>query len=251
MIQSLFDQSGIPEGKAMLAHVRLRGLHQRTGLAYDVLADQVLNGLLSCKPSLLLIPVFTVHSFMAIRIFHVAYARSEVGRFSEEMRHRGFPRTPDPMYSMLDVLGKLPQGLNYMQTFGPGTLFDYFRQLDGIIVNIDMPAFYAAPVHNVELEHNVPYRFNMIFDGHLQEKDEPWTRIAYSAYVRRVSSYGTGAYPPYNQQRRLVYLRGQGVLNESRTKSGQLAWAPLSSFCSAIGAALGKDKNFLVDQPGR
>jgi hypothetical protein len=250
MIQPLFDQAGIPEGRAILVHARLRGLHHRTGLPYPELADQVLNGLLSCKPSLLLIPVFTIYSFMAIRIFNVAYARSETGRFSEEMRQRGFPRTPDPMYSMLDVLGRLPPGLNYLQTFGPGTVFDYFRQQDGIIVNVDMPAFYATPVHGVELEHDVPYRFNMVFDGHLQVKDEPWSKISYAAYVRKVSSYGTGSYPPYNQNRRLVYLRNQGVLSESRTNCGNLAWAPVSAFCSAIGAALSKDKNFLVDPRG-
>jgi aminoglycoside N3'-acetyltransferase len=251
MIQSLFDQAGIPEGRALLVHARLRGLHHRTGLPYDVLADQVLNGLLSCKPSLLLIPVFTIYSFIAIRIFNLAYARSETGRFSEEMRQRSFPRTPDPMYSVLDVLGKLPPGLNYRQTFGPGTVFDYFEQLDGIIVNIDMQAFYATPVHGIELEHDVPYRFNMVFDGHIQEKDEPWTEISYAAYVRKISRHGTGSYPPYNQQRRLVYLRGQGVLTESRTKGGNLAWAPISAFRSAISAALSKDKNFLVDQPCR
>ena len=248
MIQSLFDQAGIPEGKAILVHARLRGLHQRTGLPYHVLAEQILNGLLSCRPSLLLIPAFTIYSFMAIRIFNLSYAHSEVGRFSEEMRRRGFPRTPDPMYSMLDVLGKLPPGLDYSQTFGPGTLFDFFRQLDGIIVNVDMQAFYATPLHGVELEHGVPYRFTMVFDGHMQERDEPWKRVSYTAYVRKVSSYGTGSYPPYNQQRRLIYLRSQGVIAESRNKAGTLAWAPASSFCSAIDAALGRDKTFLVDQ---
>lgn len=251
MLETLFDQAGIPPGRALLVHARLRGLHQRTGANYQVLADDLLRCLLACRPSLLLIPAFTKYSFIAMRIFHLDYAHSEVGRFSEEMRRRGYPRTPDPMYSMLDVLGTLPPGLNYLQTFGPGTLVDYLLKQDGIVVNVDMPFFYATPVHHVELEHGVPYWFNTVYTGHIQATDGLWTKISYNAYVRKVSSYGTGAYPAYNQKRRLVYLRQEGVLTESRTDIGQLAWAPLSSFCSAISAALSKSTCFLIDQPSR
>ena len=248
MIQSLFDQASIPPGRALLVHARLRGLQQRTGIDYSLLAADILHGLLSCHPSLLLIPAFTIYGYMAMRIFHLQHAHSEVGRFSEEMRLRGFQRTPDPMYSMLDVLGTLPPGLNYLQTFGPGTLFEYLMREDCIIVNIDMQAFYATPIHFVELEHDVPYRFNMAFEGHIQQNDEPWAKINYNAYVRKVGNSWAGSYPPYNQSRRLAYLRDQGVLTETQTKAGELAWAPLSSFSSAISAALTKDKLFLVDQ---
>lgn len=251
MIETLFDQAGIPPDRALLVHARLRGLHQRTGTEYQVLADDLLSCLLACRPRHLFIPTFTKYSFMAMRIFHPGYAHSEVGRFSEEMRRRGYSRTADPMYSMLDILGTLPPGLNYLRTFGPGTLVDYLLKQDGIVVNVDIPAFYATPVHNVELEHDVPYRFNTVFEGHIQTTDGQWTKVSYNAYVRKVSSYGTGAYPAYNQKRRLVYLRQQGVLTESRTDVGQLAWAPLSSFCSAISAALSKNTCFLVDQPSR
>ncbi len=248
MFEALFEKANIPGGKAILVHARLRGVQKQTGDEYRLLADNLLHCLLACKPSLLLIPAYTIYSFMAMRIFHLEYAHSEVGRFSEEMRRCGYRRTPDPMFSMLDVLGTLPEGLSYLQTFGPNTLFDHLLRQDSIVINVDMPGFYATPVHNVELQHEVPYRFTKVFDGHIQAKDEPWLKVDYQTYVRKLNLYGSGSYPHYNYDRRDQYLRTQGVISESRTRTGYLAWAELSSFCSVIGDALKKDKFFLVDQ---
>lgn len=248
MIHNFFDQVDIPQGKALLVHARLRGLHNRTGRSYPELADDLLQCLLACNPSLLLVPAFTIYSYMAIRIFHLKFAHSEVGRFSEELRRKGYPRTPDPMYSMLDILDALPKGLNYLQTFGPGTLFDYLLQQDSIVINVDMEGFYATPVHCVELAHQVPYRYEMTFDGHLQCDHEPWQKVSYKTYVRALKRDGTGPFPPYNQKRRNDYLREKGVITESSNEAGHLAWAPLTSFYSAMDSALSKDKSFLVDQ---
>ncbi len=248
MFQPLFENAAIPSGRAILVHARLRGVREQTGNEYRELADNLLRCLLACRPSLLLIPTYTIYGFMAMRIFHSGHAHSEVGRFSEEIRCLGYPRTPDPMFSMLDVLGALPEGLNYLRTFGPNTLFDYLLRQDGIVINVDMPGFYATPVHHVEMQHNVPYRFKRVFDGHMQTTDEPWTRVCYQTYVRKHNLYGTGSYPHYNYQRRDNYLREQGVINESRSQTGYLAWAELSAFCSAISQILTKDTCFLVDQ---
>ncbi len=248
MFQQLFEKANLPCGRAILVHARLRGLRGKTGNEYQALANNLLHCLLACRPSLLLIPAFTIYGFMAMRIFHVEHAQSEVGRFSEEMRRRGYPRTPDPMFSMLDVLDALPGDLNYQQTFGPKTLFEHLKLLKGIVINVDMPGFYATPVHDIERQHDVPYRFDMAFDGHIQKRDEPWAKVTYQTYVRRVNLYGTGSFPPYNYKRRDDYLRQQGVISESMTPTGHLAWAELSSFCSAISRVLKKDKLFLVDR---
>jgi aminoglycoside N3'-acetyltransferase len=249
MFQHLFDKAAIPGGRAILVHARLRGVREQTGNEYRLLADNLLSCLLACRPTLLLIPAYTIYGFMAIRIFHLGHAHSEVGRFSEEMRRRGFPRTPDPMFSMLDVLGALPQGLNYQRTFGPNTLFEHLLGQEGIVINVDMPGFYATPVHHVEMQHDVPYRFKRVYDGHIQVGDEPWTKISYHTYVRKLDLYGSGSSPHYNYDRRDNYLRKQGVITESRSPAGYLAWAELPAFCSAIDQALTKDKWFLVDQP--
>jgi len=250
MFESLFSPAGIPAGKTILAHVRLSSIYHQTGIAYAELTTDLLARLLECKPSVLLIPAFTIYSFMSSRIFHDGYARSEVGRFSEEVRQKGYVRTPDPMYSLLDIMGSLPATIDYQRTFGPNTVFEFLRQQNAVIINIDMPGFYATPVHCVELEHQVPYRYEVACEGKMQLGDKPWQDVRYHAYVRAVDRYGTGSYPPYNQQRRLDYLRTQGVVKETTSPWGQLAWASLDDFCPAISLALGKDPYFLVDQAG-
>lgn len=248
MLEQLFAKADIPNNKIILVHVRLSGIHRRTGKGYRELTDELLRCLLGCRPSMLLIPAFTIYSFMSSRIFHLTHARSEVGRFSEEIRRRNYPRTPDPLYSLLDILANLPATLDYHRTFGPASVFEYLRQQDAMVINLDMPGFWATPVHCVELDHMVPYRFEQVFDGMMQLGSEPWRNVSYHAYVRAVDRYGSGSYPPYNHDRRLAYLRRQGVVHEVTESCGNLAWAMLSDFCPAISAALAKDPYFLVDQ---
>ncbi len=248
MLRKLFQSAQIPVDKPVLVHARLRDIHSLTGISYKQLSSTLLECLLDCRPSLLLIPTFTIYSFIAARIFHREYSHSEVGRFSEEIRLRGYPRTLDPMYSVLDIFDNLPPDLDLTRTFGPKTVMDYLKQHDAVIVNIDMPGFYATPIHSVELNHLVPYRYQKVYTGRMQADDCPWVEIDYTSYVREVSRFGTGSFPPYNQKRRLHYLRQQNVVHETSIAGVSLAWSSLDSFCPAIDRALEKDIHFLVDQ---
>ena len=249
MLEPLFEKAGIPAGRVILAHVRLRGLHEKTGVAYKDLAQDLLARFLECRPHSLLIPAYTIYSFMASRIFHLEHSRSEAGRFSEEIRRTGCPRSFDPMYSLLDIHDNLPKELDRHRTFGPGTVFDYLQKANAVIVNIDMPGFYATPIHSIELAHNPPYRYEMTFKGKMQQKSDPWQDVSYQTYVRAIDPYGTGQYPPYNQARRLEYLRKCGVITETKERFGHLAWTSVSDLSEAVSAALAKDPFFLVDQP--
>lgn len=247
MLHDLFAKVKIPPDRPLLVHARLRNIHRQTGIGYKELSDNLLECLLECKPSHLLIPAYTIYSFMLSRIFHLDHSRSEVGRFSEELRLQDFKRTFDPMYSMLDILNSLPDYLDYSRTFGPDTVNDYLCGHDGIVVNVDMPGFYATPVHGVELDHKVSYRHNIEVTGHIQRGNNPWNKCIYSTYIRAIDRHGNGSFPPYNQQRRIDYLRKFNTITEYQLPEGHLAWAPLSNFCSAISAALTEDPFFLVD----
>lgn len=246
VLQQLFCQAKIPRNKTMLVHTRLRGLHQHTGTGYAELTAQLLQQLKHCNPALLLVPCYTIYSFLLGRVFQRELSRSEVGRFSEELRQQGFYRTADPMYSMLDILGKLPQGLRYDATFGAGTLCAYLYQMDTIIINVDMPGFYATPIHQLELDAEVNYRHLEHVAGHVQQQHCDWEDIDYVAYLRAVDSAGA-AFPPYNQQRRLGYLRHCGVLHEAQHNGCHIAWAQLSEFQQAINTGLAKNREFLVN----
>lgn len=249
MITELFAKADLPANRILYLHTCLRGLHQRTGIAYPELAKRILEELLKTKPQAILIPAFTIYSYMAARIFHAEHSHSEVGRFSEEIRLQGFRRTADPMYSVLDILASLPDGLNHRQTFGPQTLFDFLFRENAIIVNIDMNAFYATPIHELERRHQVPYRLEIDFPGMIQLDEEPWQAITYRAYVRRLAKDGSGSYPPYNHQRRLAFLREEKAIREATTAAGTLSWTDLATFTGAIDKALAQNQLFLVDSP--
>jgi len=247
MLRDLFAKVKIPPNRPLLVHARLRNIHRHTNIDYRELSEDLLQCLLDCKPSHLLIPAYTIYSFILSRIFHLNHSRSEVGRFSEELRLQGFRRTFDPMYSMLDILNSLPDNLDYSKTFGSDTVNDYLCRQDGIVVNVDMPGFYATPVHAVEMDHDVSYRHKMEVTGHIQKDNDPWHKCNYSTYIRALDRHGSGSFPPYNQQRRIDYLRQLNIITECQLPGGHLAWAPLSDFCSAISTALTEDPFFLVD----
>lgn len=247
MLQNLFDHVSIPHGRPLLVHTRLRHLHRRTGISYSELTESLLQCLLGCNPSHLLVPAYTIYSFYLSRIFHREYSHSEVGRFSEELRRRGFKRTFDPMYSMLDITNSLPDGLDYKRTFGRQSVCDFLCRNNGIVINVDMPGFYSTPVHAVELEHRVPYRYVMELNGHMQKENEGWQQISYTTYIRAVDRHGSGSFPPYNQQRRTAFLRERNIITEWKNQTGHLAWASLKDFCTAIDQALSDDPFFLVD----
>jgi hypothetical protein len=151
------------------------------------------------------------------------------------------------MYSMLDIKNSLPEDLDYTKTFGPNTVCDFICRNDGIVINVDMPGFYSTPVHGVELKYRVPYRHVMELSGYMQKKDEPWQQVRYTTYIRTVDRYGSGSFPPYNQQRRLDFLRKEKIIREWKNPAGHLAWAPLNDFCMAVSTALSDDPFFLVD----
>lgn len=247
MLHELFNKVNVPHGRPLLVHARLRHLHRRTGIGYGELTDNLLQCLLDCNPSHLLVPAYTIYSFYLSRIFHREYSHSEVGRFSEELRRRGFKRTFDPMYSMLDITNSLPNDLNYKRTFGRQSVCDFLCRNDGIVINVDMPGFYSTPVHAVELEHRVPYRHVMELSGHMQKENDGWQQISYTTYIRAVDRHGSGSFPPYNQERRIAFLRERNIITEWKNQVGHLAWASLDNFCAAIDGALSDDPFFLVD----
>lgn len=249
MLRQLFSAADIPTGRAILVHARLRGLHKHYGATYQQLSQQLLHQLLSYNPQLLLIPCYTIYSFLSGGVFQRELSHSEVGRFSEELRIMKFSRTSDPMYSVLDILNRLPAGLRYDATFGTKSVCDHLYRNNAIIINIDMPGFYATPIHQLELNANINYRHIHRVNGHIQCGSGNWQPITYQAYLRNIANNGA-VYPPYNQQRRQKYLIEKGVIHATEHNGITLQWAELNKFQNAITDALNNDINFLIDQTG-
>jgi aminoglycoside 3-N-acetyltransferase len=113
--------TGIPTGRPLLAHVRLRGLSERLSASYADCAAMLLDALRGLRPPHLLVPSFT-YSFTRNREYDARSTPCEVGRFAEEVRtaHARW-RTPDPIFSVSDALGGLAgEDVDYGTAFGEG-----------------------------------------------------------------------------------------------------------------------------------
>lgn len=249
MLRTLFDRAALPSGRIVFVHARLRNLHEATNAPYARLTAELIDCLWRLRPATILVPAYTIYSFMLGRVFHRCFSHSEVGRFSEEVRLSGSCwRSPDPMYSVLDLGDYLQQQphISYTRTFGTDSLFEHLHQQDALLINIDLSGFLSTQVHCVELSHQVDYRFEKTFSGIVFDDEQNWRRVDYQAFVRNMRE-DFSQYPPYNRQRRTEHLREQSVLHSTSLDGIELSWVGAQDFRQQINAALSVDPRFLVD----
>lgn len=249
MLRELFNLAELPSGRILFIHARLSNLHKLTGISYRALTQTVMDCLKDSNPTTVLVPAYTIYSFMMAGVYHRLHSRSEVGRFSEELRLNWTPRrTPDPMYSVLDLGDYLThqEQLNYTKTFGANSLFEHLQEQNAIIINLDMDGFWSTQVHSVELRHKVDYRHEKSFKGIVYLNETEWHHTEYQAFVREMGE-GLTQFPPYNQRRRKEFLQKAGVLKSIQVNGIDLSWLTSQDFVKEMDLALTKDRRFLVD----
>ncbi len=251
LIEHLVSRLELPTQRIIFIHARLKYLQQHSQQPYIALTQQLIQALNDiAQPVTILVPAYTIYGFMRSRLFHCRFSLSETGRFSEDIRqHIPCWRSPDPMYSVLDLHHYLPQfKLNYTATFAPDGLFAHLHQHNAIILNIDMPGFWATPIHRVEIKHQISYRRFQSWAGVMYTDDTHWQPVNYTAYLREVNP-DYHAYPVYDQRKRLAFLQAQDQLHSQEYQGISLRWLDVQSFEAALSPALAADKNFLLADP--
>ncbi|EBA14545.1 Aminoglycoside N3'-acetyltransferase [Roseobacter sp. SK209-2-6] len=148
----------------------------------------------------LVVPVFT-YSFSRGEVFDPEGSASAMGAFSEWIRrHPDAKRSLDPSYSVA-ALGARAQELTQNapeNSFGPGSFFARFDQLEGAICNLNFDAG-STYLHYLERQRQVPYRFDKSFEGTIREAGIE--RAAQSTiYVRYLSDDLTAAaFEPFHR----------------------------------------------------
>jgi len=244
-----FENVDIPSHRILFLHVKLRDLHALTGKGYYQLSRELISTLQSLyQPVAILVPTYTIYTFMFGGVFHSLFSKSEVGRFSEEVRcHFAQFRTPDPMFSVVDVLHyleNLPCSV-CCKMFEQEGLLHYLTEQDYIIVNIGLDVLYATQVHLVEQSVGVDYRFEKIIEGIVYHDEYKWEKVAYPAYVRQVDQHKV-SYPPYDQRKREAYLLNHSVLNIVTNQTVKIVWISSQALTQTIHKALLQDPHFLI-----
>jgi len=246
-LHHLVEGLELPKQRIIFIHARIKYLQQCSQLSYTQLTQTLLHALQNSQPTAVLVPAYTIYTFMRTRLFHCVFSHSDTGRFSEEIRqHIPHWRSPDPMYSVLDLNHYLPQlDLDYSETFSQQGLFAHLYENNAIILNIDMPGFWATPIHRVEIQNRIDYRYLQRLQGIVYQDETHWKTVNYTAYLRKVNA-DYHAYPLYDQRKRLDFLWEKQVLHIQEQQGINLRWVDVQSFEHTMNQALQQDKNFLL-----
>ncbi|NLC72725.1 MAG: hypothetical protein GX684_03005 [Ruminococcaceae bacterium] len=162
----LLKQLNIPKKRIIFLHVKLRNFKKRVNASYEILSKAIITVFEDLfNPKTILVPTFT-YSFTKSGIYHRAFSKSEVGRFSEE---KFAPyRTRNPIFSVVDVhnyLSNFENEINFNTAFDENSLFHFLDEEDCIIVNFGLEKLISTQLHYVERQMNVSYRYDKIFEG--------------------------------------------------------------------------------------
>jgi len=250
LLDQLFEPLVIPPGRILFLHARLRRLHALTGCDYPQLTQAIIARLWRLQPRTILIPAYTIYGFLYSRVFHRQFSTGETGRFSEEVRQQvSLYRSPDPMYSVLDLGNYLPSlsGIDYHSTFSKQSLFQHLLEQDEIILNLDLDGVWCTHFHQAELAQAVDYRFLGNYCGVVYTDEQTWQAVNYQAYLRALQA--GSAYPVYHRENTKRYLLHSGVMQQSQCATASLTWMSAQTCLAAIEAALAKNSHFLIRPP--
>jgi len=181
----------IPKHEHLMVHARILNLNSNTFELrnYRSLSASFLKTLRELNPKSIVVPSFT-YSYTKNLNFSVNNSKSEVGRFSEEIRLicDSSLRTLDPVFSVIDVenygWNKNPWN---KEAFGDKSIWESWDKLNGIIINLDLPEIISTQIHYIEYVSQVPYRFNKNFNGNVSDSNESNMRLNYKYFVRDMS----------------------------------------------------------------
>jgi len=240
----LLKHANLPENKIIILHAKLKDFKEITGASYADLSKAILNTLDSLfSPVTILVPSFT-YTFTKSGIYHKQFSKSEVGRFSEEVRCFAPYRTPDPIFNLLDTKNYLPSkagDIDYRTAFDRNSLFEFLDREDSIIVNLGLDHLVSTQLHYIERCNRVSYRYDKFFTGVIYYDEVNWEHINYKYYVRNLEKD-----PKWNRNKIKEFLIQSGALHCVSKNNIELSWITAQSKNRLISKELRKDEMFLI-----
>jgi aminopeptidase-like protein/aminoglycoside N3'-acetyltransferase len=121
----------------------------------------------------LVVPTFT-YSFCRQQMFDPNHTPSTCGAFTEMLRQLpASRRSRDPIFSVAAVGARADELTRDvpLECFGPGSFWDQFLQLNGLVCNLNCDAG-STFIHHVERQFRVPYRYDKLFTGQMIESGQ-------------------------------------------------------------------------------
>jgi aminoglycoside N3'-acetyltransferase len=178
----------IPSNEHIMVHVRIVNFFKNFPVFknYSLCSSYILDVIRKSEPKSIAVPTFT-YSYTKNFNFSVNKSKSEVGRFSDEIRKLYPPkmRTLDPVFSIIDTenFGWVDSQWND-EAFGKKSIWESWDKFNGIILNIDLPEVTATQIHYIEKLSKVPYRSNKFFPGNVYSADNTLFKLNYAYFAR-------------------------------------------------------------------
>lgn len=244
LIQEAIAALQIPENCILVLHVRLKKIHELTGLSYDKCAELLINEFQRYKPKTILVPTFT-YSFTKSGLFHRLFSKSETGRFSEEVRQY-FPRhrTRDPLFSVADTSGYLQEktdSIDFTTAFGRGCLWEYLHEQDAVIVNVGIESMVSTQVHYIEKVYQVPYRKDIHVSGVVYTDNVSFQTVDYTFFARDLKENRLLNWPKIES-----CLIETKVLLQREILGLKISWVSCGAMMSSLSGCIAGDPYFLV-----
>jgi len=249
--ESMCDTIGeldIPKGKLILLHVRLKGIknkEQYSNLSYEDLSKLVLdvfNDLF--QPKSIIVPTYT-YAFTNSGIYHRLFSKSEVGRFSEEVRKNfAVYRTPDPVFSVVDTskyLSEKKEEIDYTTAFGDSCWREHLHKENCAVVNVDIDDLRYGQLHYIENLADVEYRYHKKFEGIVYEDETNYRNIEYRYFVRDLDLD-----PQWDRDKIEEHLVQEGILQVRERNSIKTSRVFSQDLKNEVMSKLEHDPHFLL-----
>lgn len=229
----------IPKNENLFFHCKLRNLPEKN---YKILTLRILDQLFRLDPKSIMIPTYT-YSFTKNNYYNISQSKSEVGRFSEEIRLIVDPklRSFDPIFSHMDLTkSKYLHHRPINQSFGKNSIFETWKAINGIVVNYNLENFISTQFHFAEYKYGVSYRKNRIFKGFILKGNKK-IKVQYNFFCKDNLNKIT-----FNRKKIEKDLAKEKILYKKKIKSIKLYYFYAGEFHDFILYKLKKDEKYLI-----
>jgi aminoglycoside 3-N-acetyltransferase len=247
IVKKIIRNMEIPKNRILYLHIALRKIFNfyNGEISYQDITENIIDSLQELyHPKTIMIPTYT-YSFTKSKVYNILKSKSEVGRFSEEVRiSQKYYRTPNPIFSVIDTSGILSNlsNINHNSATGKMSLFHYLEDKNPIIINLGLDnSATAMQLHYYEEMHKVSYRYSKTFTGYVVDSESNKNLVNYDYFVRKKNI-------PTNWNRKKIKkdLMNNNIWNDFNIDKINFGFMELDKLSSFINYKMSENQKYLI-----
>ena len=247
IITSALKKVGADQCETLFIHSDIMFGRLITGLKRKELLESLFQAINKLGVKNLIVPTFT-YSFCNQEDYDIVNSKTSMGAFNDYLRKKEDRfRTIDPLLSV-SVPNQVKEKFTIVSehSLGKGSAFDILHHMDDVnflFFGAEMGDCFTY-VHYVEKMMDVPYRFDMVFEGKIIFPD---TRSLYRRQVIHTQCYGVKIPPKYDYFEK--EMEEKGLLKKEWVGEKYIACLSEKDAYHEIKRKIETDINYYLDSP--